>query len=323
MSRHGERKVNVMNETQARRGNILAYLMLALGVVGAAVTVLLRAWLIPSQRDIETGLFTTNFIVMLVVVFILMLLGGAACLLRGGERREISGKPALLLALVLLGAGIATTAFALLDLLARLEIIDFYNITNEILGDNETNPMRIALQWLQPSLGMLSGVVFARLGLVLASEGSTRRGMAQWGMLIPVLWQWVVLANYEMSYASMVRLSDGFFSLGMYVMEMLFLLFFARYVSGVGKVGHATMLFFSTGAVVCVLSAPLVRVAMYLQQDGEAYAAAGAAGPLDMVVGLLALTVSIAICQGLAPVSEESAKFTSELVEGFGEFDVE
>lgn len=316
-----------MNHRQSHSGaNTLAYLMTALGALGAVATVLLRAWLIPSQRDIETGLFSTNFIVMLVMVFILMLLGGAACLLRGGERREITGKPALFLAVVLLGVGAATALFSLLDLLARLEIVSVYNVTNEILGGDETNPMRIALQWLQPSLGMLSGVVFVRLGLTLASENSTRRGMVQWGMLIPVLWQWVVLANYEMSYASMVRLSDGFFSLGMYVMEMLFLLFFARYISGVGKVGHATMLFFSTGAVVCVLSAPLVRVAMYLQQDGEAYAAAGAAGPLDLVVGLLALTVSIVLCQCLSPASEEedeSAELATELVEGFDDPDAE
>ena len=316
------------HEQNSGAARTLPILMTVLGVVGAVATVALRAWLIPSQRDIETGLFSTNFLVMLVMVLILMLLGGAACLLRGGDRREIAGKPALSLAVVSLGVGVATILFGLMELLARLEIVSFFTITNEIIGGEEENLMRIALQWLQPSLCMLSGVAFLRLGLTLASEGSTRRGMVQWGMLIPVLWQWVVLANYEMSYASMVRLSDGFFTLGMYVMEMLFLLFFARYIAGVGKVGYATMLFFAAGAVLFVLSAPLVRVVMYLQQDSEAFGASGAAGPLDMVIGLLALTTCVTLCHSLFPSasaadasSEEEAGI--ELVTGFDEMDVE
>ena len=128
----------------------------------------------------------------------------------------------------------------------------------------------------------------------------------------------------------MVRLSDGFFTLAMYIMEMLFLFFFARYIAGVGKVGYGTLLFFSAGATLFVLSAALVRVLMYLLQDGEAFAAAGAAGIPDLMVGLLALTVSITLCQSLsASASRPSGDFEEdggfpadseeESVEGFEE----
>ena len=165
---------------------------------------------------------------------------------------------------------------------------------------------------------LLGGVALVRLGLNLASEGATRRGMSQWGMLAPVLWVWFTLANYEMSYSSMVRLSDGFFTLSMYIMEMLFLLFFARYIAGVGKVGYGTLLFFSSGATLFVLSAPLVRLAMYLLQDGEAFAAAGAAGVLDLAIGMLALAVSVTLCQSLSATPVAEAEDESEWSEGEG-----
>ena len=117
---------------------------------------------------------------------------------------------------------------------------------------------------------------------------------------------WLVLANYEMSYASMVRFSDGFFTLMTYIMEMLFLFRFAGYVAGVGRNGVGSVLFFSAGATVFALSAPLVRLMLYLQQDLEAASAAGAIGLTDLAVGVLALTVSVTLCQSLsASVKEE------------------
>jgi hypothetical protein len=130
-----------------------------------------------------------------------------------------------------------------------------------------------------------------------------------------VLWVWLTLANYEMTYASMVRLSDGFFTLAMYIMEMLFLFFFARYIAGVGKVGYGTLLFFSSAATLFVLSAPLVRIAMYLLQDGEAFAAAGAAGFADLAVGVLALTVSVTLCQSLSAAGAEPAAEDADSIE--------
>lgn len=296
------------------RVNIVARVMMALGLLGAAAVVVLRVWVSPSERDIDTGLFSTNLPVIALMLILLLLLGGGVFITRGGMRQEITGKPSLTLAIALLAAGSAMTLFAVAEILARLGVIPFYTVTSAA-SEAETL-VGVLLPQLQSVFCLLGGVVLIRLGLMLASEGATRRGMIRWGLLAPVLWMWLTLANYEMSYASMVRLSDGFFTLGMYIMEMLFLLYFARYIAGVGKVGFGTMLFFSAGTTLFALSAPLVRLAMYLLQDGEAYAAAGAAGLLDLMVGLLALAVSTTLYQSLSAVPVVEKEEEPEWLEG-------
>ena len=295
------------------RMNLVARIMAGLGSLGALAVVALRVWVSPSQRDIDTGLFSTNLPVIGLLLFLLLMLGCGVFITRGGFRQEIVGKSSLALAVTLLTAGTAMVLFAAAELLARFGVITFYTVT---AVDPEAATLVKVLPWLQTAFCLLGGVAFVRLGLMLASEGATRRGMARWSLLTPVLWMWLVLANYEMSYASMVRLSDGFFTLGMYIMEMLFLFYFARYVSGVGRVGFGTMLFFSAGTALFAVSGPLVRLGMYLLQDGEAYVAAGAAGPLDLLVGLLAVVVSITLCQSLSVVPEEEPDENPEWSDG-------
>lgn len=284
-----------------QRVSILAKMMAALGALGALATVAMRVWLAPAQRDIETGLFTNDITVVVLLLGAVAGLAALAYLLRGCSRQEITHRPALVLSVTLLAVGAVMTLFGLMELLARLGVLNFYTVTTSV---HAMTPMASLLQWLQTAFCTLGGAALVRYGLVLASEGATRRGSALWILLAPVLWMWFTLANYEMSYASMVRLSDGFFTLMMYVFEMLFLLAFARYMSGVGKTSVGMLLFCSGGATLFALSAPLVRLLMYLLQDVEAFTAAGTAGALDLAVGVLALVTSLTLCGSLGQVEE-------------------
>ena len=275
------------------RMTVMARLMAGLGVLGAVVSVLLRIWMPAS-----------NLLTVCVMLAVLLALGGLAFLMHGGSRREITGKPSLGLSVAMLLVGAALVLHGVAEVLARLQVIEFYSVTANPLTE-EANAMAVVLPWLQTAFSVVGGVALVLAGMRIASEGGTRRGVAQIGMLAPVLWTWLVLANYMMTYASMVRVTQGVFTLGMYVMEMLFLFRFACYLAGVGKDSMGSLLFVSAGAVTFVLSAPLVRLVLYLLQDGEAYAASGAAGPLDLAVGVLALVVSITLCQSeSAPVAE-------------------
>ena len=256
---------------------------------------------VAGKTDIDTGLFAPNILVIALCGVILAVLGALVFILRGGPRREIAGKPSLLLSVVLLTVGAAMVLWGGWELLQQ----------TDGLMDAGTSLMLRLLPVLRDVFCIAGGVALVMLGLRVASEGGIRRGMAQWTLLLPVLWTWLVLANYEISPDSMVRLTDGgFFTLAMYIMEMLFLFRFASYVAGVGRNGVGTLLFFSAGAAVFALSNPLVRLLLYLLQEVEASSAAGQAGPLDLAVGVLALTVSITLCQSLsaAPVEEESAE---------------
>lgn len=301
-----------------QRSHLWARIMTALSAIGAALVVVFRGWLAPAQRDIDTGLFTTSNTLIILMLGAVVLLAAFVYLLRGTPRQEIRHRPALLLSVTLLVVGAAMVLFGLLELLARVGILRFY-IVSEVLV--EAAALSRLLQWLQTLFCLLGGVALVRYGLVLASENGTRSGAATWSLLAPVMWVWFVLANYEMSYASMVRLSDGFFTLMMYVFEMVFLFAFARYMSGVGNMSVGLLLFCSGGATLFAVSTPLVRMMMYLRQDAEAVTAgvagslnlAMAIGLLDLAIGLLALVTALTLCRSMAqppvlasPVEEDA-----------------
>ena len=287
-----------MNRKDARsRMATLGRIMTAIGLLGAVLVVALRVWLTPAQRDTDTGLFASNTAVIIIMLFLLGSLAAIVFVASGGIRQEIKGKSSLILAVALLAVG---TAIALTG------TVDIWNALWERNAPVDGSRLPQILGWLQHIAGVLGGVAFVRFGLMLASESSTRRGMVQWSLLAPVVWMWLTLANYVMSYNSMVRPEDGFFTLMTYVMELLFLFYFARYIAGVGNMGAITMMLFACGAALFAISSPAVKLIMYmLVQDGAAYSAAGTTGVLDLAVGLLALTVSITLCQSLsAPLPE-------------------
>lgn len=262
--------------------------MVWIGAAVAAAVVALRVWLLPAAADWQTGLLTFNY---WVIGLMLAALAALAVLsyMAGPSRREIDGSPAVAVALACLLAGVVMAGAGVLNLL------ELY----EILGDGTGvyGASRI-LPTLEYGFGLLGGVALVRLGLALLSEGATRRGIAQWSILAPVLWAWFRLIAYEMSYASMVRVEDNFFGFVMLIVEMLFLFRLARFVSGIGRVGAGSLLFHAMATVIFALSGPLTRVGMYLLQDNLAFAAYNLAGPVDMAVGILALVVGIALLRG-------------------------
>lgn len=290
------------------RWSFLARLMAGIGGLGAVVVTLLRVWVFPAQRDMDTGFFSSPLIVIGLMLLLLAVLGALAFLLRGRARCEVTGGAALGLSTTLLLSGAVMFIYSVADALGRLGLIEFFSVSQSGYLE-QTVGLQLILPWLQTAFGILGGIALVRLGLRLASEGGTRRGMVRVSLLAPVLWMWFVLANYVMSYASLIRITDGFFTLATYILEMLFLFRFAGYISGVGRSGVSTLLFLSSGTALFALSVPLVRLAMYLLQDSGAYAASGATGVVDLAVGVLALVVSITLAQGLAaPPAEPSVE---------------
>ena len=278
--------------------------MVALGGLGALLVVVLRVWIVPAQRDMDTGLFTSNMLVVGLMLVLLAAMGAVMFLMRDHSRREITGNPALALSTVLLIVGGAMSLHGVVELLARFGMVTFYSVGQQWIGE-EISLAQVILPWVQTVLSIGGGIAFVLCGLNVASEGGTRRGITKLSLLVPVLWMWFVLANYMITYVSMVRITEGFFTVAAYVMELLFLFHLASYMAGVGKRAVGSLFFFSCGAALFALSAPLVRLLLHLLQDVEAASAAGAAGPLDLAVGVLALTVSITLCQSLSfsPVS--------------------
>lgn len=289
--------------------------MVILGVLSTVATVLLRVWLLPAHRDFETGLYRSHYGVILLMLGTLLALGLMGILMHS-ERHEIVGRSAKSLSIFALLCGVVMGVYGVLDGLTYFGII----------GENSQQEIGLItvvsiLQVLQAVFGVLGGAALVRLGLTIAAEGATRRGMAQWSMLAPVMWIWIRLVTYEMSYASMVRLEDSFFGVVMFIMELLFLFKLARYTAGVGRVSAGMLLFYSMGTALFALSGPATRVGMYLLGDSEAFVAYHLAGPVDFAIGVLALVVSISLLFSVstAQVEESSSATDDVLVGGFAE----
>lgn len=294
-----------------KRKTIFGWIMATLGMLGAVATVALRVWLAPAQRDNDTGLFANNAVVIILTLVLVVALAVLALLMRGVSREKLEEKSSLFLALVVLVTGVTFVFTGALDVWSA--------VRSDILPI-ESSQLTVILQWLQRIFCLLSGVAFVHFGLQLTSDNTERQPVTQWSLLAPVIWMWLLLANYEMNSASMVRLTSGYFTLMTYVAELLFLFYFARYMAGVGKAGVGTVLLFSSGAALFALSTPAVQIVTHLMGDSAAFEAAGTADNLglDLMVGLLALTMSVTLCQRLSAVSAEESKKAEETMEDLG-----
>ncbi len=285
-----------------------------LGAAAAALTVILRAWLMPTLRDTDTGLFASGWLPVILLLVVLAALAGLGFTQRS-YRSEIVSPAAMPVAVTSLISGALLVLSGLWDAWLWLGMGEApAPHTATVTG------LSLGVLVLQLVFLLLAGVALVRLGLALIAEGATRRGLAGWSMLAPVLWMWFRLARYEMSYASTVRLSQSFFDFGMFILELLFLFKLARYVAGAGKVSAGVLQGYAAATAAFALSAPLTRLCMYLLGDGEAYLASQLAGLPDLAVGMLALVVAFALVGGEPaplqgetpaqgePVSESSAE---------------
>lgn len=270
-----------MTQNEVKFANLLARIMMAIGGLGALMTVALRVWLTPGVISSTTGVLDSPWTVM---SFMLLCLAGLAVLsfFTRGIRREVSGGPCVALAATMLVSAVA---------LAIGEVDDLVNAWS----NGET------LLIIQGVLGVFSAAALVLLGWRLLAEGSTRRGMSQWSLLFPVLWMWLRIVNYEMSYASLARLEDSFFGFAMLVFELMFLFKLARYTAGVGQIRTGSMFFYSAATALFTLSGSIVKMAMYLMNDGMSVQAYDLAGVADFAVGMLALMVGITYLWGTEP----------------------
>lgn len=294
--------------------NILTGVMLLIAGLGSVAVVAMRVWLTPSMRDWETGLFSANYLVigLMLLCLVALLVMGRLC---GPDRREISDRPAMALGIVLLLVGVAVAASEVWNLWVAFPVLmDTFRML--AMAPGEVSLFSPILQLLQGLVGIVAGGTLVLLSMRLFSEGETRRGIAQWSALLPVVWMWLRLISYEMSYASMVRLEDSFFGFVMLLLEMWFFFKLARYVAGVGRVSMGSLLACSLVTALFALTAPVVRLCMYLLQDFAAYEASLATGA-DFAVGLLAAGVALTLAFSFDEDQEPDSPAVPEGAEEF------
>ncbi len=272
--------------------------MAVVGTAGTLALLLLRALLASQLRDPDTGRFGANIPAIAVGVTLLVVLAVMACLAEK-PRRDIRSAAAMSLALALLLCGVLVTAFSLWDTVCWLLYAEPPAPASLLMTGLPT-----AFTVLMLACGLLGGVALIAYGLRILQAGGTHAGMQQYSILLPVLWVWLRLARYLMSYASAIDLSNGCFTFAMLIFELLFLFKLARHAAGVGSVRPGSLLFCAAGAGVFALSAPLWRLWMLLQGDTAAYLSEEMASVPDAAIGLLALVFCWTLAYGFsAPAS--------------------
>lgn len=144
--------------------------------------------------------------------------------------------------------------------------------------------------------GVWGGAFLVRLGFGWLTKDISEHGRLRLMALTPVLWGWMRLARYVVSYASAVDVQKNLSEFLMLVFTILFFFSFARYVGAVGKPDKKSpmLLFYACGAFLFTLTSAIVRLAGYWN-TAVSTATTQMAGAADMAVGLLALAVAVAV----------------------------
>lgn len=255
-------------------------LVCAVAVAAAVVTALLRVIVTPHVVDGTAG----NGLNILLLVFIaaallcLMAMGSAKrppLTLRGGRLTAVTAG-----ALFTGAAMVISSVFALADW--WMGGVMPYPINNTV------TQLDVTLLYLMVAFGVIGGLFFLLLAFRWQLTGCTARGVLRIVALAPLVWVWLRVGRYEMSYISSLNVFQHVYDLLLIIAEMLFFLWFARYVSDPQEAPPR----FLTGVALCTgvlaTAACVTRVAMLLMGNRAAFDACGLVTAADLGVAILA-----------------------------------
>ena len=140
---------------------LLTAVMALIGLVFPLLTVVLRVWVLPSMRNLHTGLYSANYI--LIVLLLLMLVALAVLgYLADGNRRELGGYPARITAVLTAVGGVTMAVTEVLTVGDSLAALQMASVTEQ--------PMFISvLAVLQNVFGLLGGACVCSSRVPLAA----------------------------------------------------------------------------------------------------------------------------------------------------------
>lgn len=138
--------------------------------------------------------------------------------------------------------------------------------------------------------GLGGGLFFVLTGVRWLGDRKTDRRMFGGVALLPVVWSWARMIWYMFSFTSAVNRFTGLIELAMLVCEMLFMMTFARYVSGVEETTPRFTLPIALCAVLFGLTATVTHIVAFLRQDAALFGATALLSAPDIGVTVLALT---------------------------------
>ncbi len=253
-----------------------------LTAVAVASVVLLTAarWIWPSQSG--------GYVIVLCAAVAAVV---GLFVLCGKQRRELvltGGVPCLLLSGAATLCGVTLTVSSVWDAVGWL-FHDQYPYPQPFT----ITVMAQLLMAVWVASGIAGGVFLVTVALHWLREGQTHRNGNAAAALLPLVWTWARLLWYMTSFTSAVNRFRSVLEVAVFVFEMLFLLGFARYVSGVEEQPprFAVPVALSTavlGLVVC-----FTRLGAWLGQNTALFTDTAAVGTPDWGIALLAAAFAV------------------------------
>ncbi len=262
-------------------------------VMGLSLTVMRLVW--TPADTVESGLYTATLCVIGIALLALFFLCGA----RPRVLSTAAGTPALLTACAAAWVGTALVISA---------INGFADLRRGVYPYPQPFTVTVMTRVLAALLilsAALGGVFF----LVTAVRWfvNRRTDRCSFGVLAlcPVVWTWVRLLWYITSFTSAVNRYRSVTEVILLVFELLFLMSFARYASGVEEKAPRFTMPIALGTAMLGFVACITRFGAYLMQDAVLFDGSALITAPDLAIALLA-----ALFAGLqlfaAPLSEPS-----------------
>lgn len=244
----------------------------------ACITAGCAAVLITVMRLIGGGAYIAALCVAVAVAAALFFL----CGVKPRESLAVSGTPAVLVAAAAALTGTSLVVSALSDALDLMDGVYPYPqpVTVTVLNSILLFVMLVG--------GLVGGVFCVLTGVRWFSDRQTDRGRLGGIALFPVVWMWGRLIWYMTSFASAVNRFRSLPEVGMLLFEMLFLLVFARYVSGVEEQTPRFAVPIALCTAMLGLTACATRFIAFITQDAELFFATALVSAPDVGITLLA-----------------------------------
>ena len=263
-------------------------LPLAVGV-GTVLLAVLRILILPTTQFGFGGRFGISYVVVVAAVGVILGLLVLGWRRRGTAYAAMTGRRLFVAAIGAVGVG---------GFLAVREAFDIWTW----FAKGELPPPTVHLSGAvaggmlvcEMVFGLLAAGILIYMGLTWLSKGVMMAEKFRLAALAPVLWMWMRLGRYMLSYTSAVEIRQSFYNFAMFLFELLFLYAFARYVAGVGKSPR----FLPVYAAVCgtmAMSGAIAAAVLGVLGEADAYKVTQLAGVSDFVLGLFAWAVLVAL----------------------------
>lgn len=267
------------------------------------VTVLRLVWRVeleaaPSATDTVWQLRYVIIVLLVVMIPVLIILG----LTPKAEYRPVRGKALMPVSVLGMLAGSVMLLLSLYDL-------GMWLIKGVTPAPNShvISPLDGVTLAIMLVFGVFGGYYLIKLSLAWISGGRSRQDMSGLAALLPVVWIWMRLARYEMSYASAVKVTQSFYDFMMLICILLFFFSLARYVSGVGGKNARMLGGLSLCTAVFCISGFAVRSIITLMDKVTHYTAGVMVTVTDLVIGLFAAAIAVGVLFGRPMTEEELA----------------